>query len=68
MSSPVQERADAANDSYANRSQSDVLQPTKVQLDGKWHQVFGYANDPISGFHAAPSHTHSLICSWQRRL
>ncbi|WP_409976210.1 hypothetical protein, partial [Xanthomonas graminis] len=24
----------------------------KVQLDGKWYQVFGYANDPITGFHA----------------
>jgi hypothetical protein len=52
VTSTVQEEADAANDSYVNRSQSDVRQPTKVQLDGRWYQVFGYANDPITGFHA----------------
>ncbi|WP_241753259.1 hypothetical protein [Xanthomonas translucens] len=44
--------ADASNDSYANRSQNDVETRKKVQLDGKWYQVFGYANDPITGFHA----------------
>jgi nitrogen regulatory protein PII-like uncharacterized protein len=51
MSSVVQERADAANDSYQNRSQSQVGNKT-VELDGQRYQVFGYANDPITGFHA----------------
>jgi hypothetical protein len=52
MTSAVQERADAANDSYANRSRGDVDKQTEVSLDGQKYQVFGYANDPISGFHA----------------
>lgn len=51
MTSSLQERADAANDSYVNRSQSDLRIPKKVQLDGKWYQVFGYANAPVTGFH-----------------
>jgi hypothetical protein len=52
MSSAIQERADAAIDSYANRSQSDVYKKKEVHLDGKLYQIFGYANDPVSGFHA----------------
>jgi len=52
MTSAVQERADAANDSYTNRAQSDVDQKKEVRLDGQRYQVFGYANDPVSGFHA----------------
>jgi len=48
-----QERADAANDSYFNRPQSDVDKNGKfVFLDGNKYQIFGYANDPITGFHA----------------
>jgi hypothetical protein len=52
MTSAIQERADAANDSYANRSQSDVDRHAEVHLDNKLYQVFGYANDPTSGLHA----------------
>ncbi|MGN6235234.1 hypothetical protein [Dyella sp.] len=52
MTSAAQERADAANDSYANRPQSDVDQGKEAILDGQKYKVFGYASDPISGFHA----------------
>lgn len=52
MSSAIQQRADAANDSYANRSQNDVARKTDVSLDGQKYRIFGYANDPVSGFHA----------------
>ncbi|HET6431824.1 hypothetical protein [Dyella sp.] len=52
MTSVVQERADAANDSYANRPQSDVDQKKEVVLGGQVYKVFGYASNPISGFHA----------------
>ncbi|WP_430523600.1 lipase family protein, partial [Xanthomonas axonopodis] len=52
-----QARADAANDSYFNRLQSDVDGPKSVLLDGKWHHIFGYANDAISGFHATAYQT-----------
>lgn len=52
MTFAVQEGADAANDSYANRSQSDVEKKASVTLDGRQYQVFGYASDPVSGFHA----------------
>ncbi|WP_217490895.1 hypothetical protein, partial [Xanthomonas graminis] len=43
--------ADAANDSYANRIRSDIDHKS-VFLDGKWYQIFGYASDPTTGFHA----------------
>ena len=52
MTSAVQERADAANDSYSNRSQSDIARRTEVTLGGQKYRVFGYCSDPISGFHA----------------
>jgi nitrogen regulatory protein PII-like uncharacterized protein len=44
--------ADASNDSYGNRTQNDVEQRKKVQLDGKSYEVFGYASDLTTGFHA----------------
>ena len=43
--------AESANDAYANRSQSQVDNST-VYLDGQRHLVFGYKNDPVTGFHA----------------
>ncbi|WP_160296058.1 hypothetical protein, partial [Xanthomonas albilineans] len=52
MNTSDQVRADAANDSYFNRSKVDIEKRAKVLLNGQWHQVFGYANDPITGFHA----------------
>ncbi|WP_230595918.1 lipase family protein [Xanthomonas albilineans] len=53
MNSVDQKRADAANDSYFNRPQSDVDNNRKyVSLGGNKYQIFGCANDPISGFHA----------------
>ncbi|MCW0373602.1 hypothetical protein [Xanthomonas sacchari] len=50
--SQAQAQADAANDSYKNRSQSEIDSDTYVSLNGKKYQIFGYANDPITGFHA----------------
>ncbi|WP_152624860.1 hypothetical protein [Xanthomonas sp. GPE 39] len=52
MNTVDQERADAANDSYFNRPQSDIDSEKKIPLGGADHTVFGYANDPITGFHA----------------
>ncbi|MET7142406.1 hypothetical protein M3S04_11725 [Xanthomonas sp. PPL139] len=52
MSHMDQVRADAANDAYVNRSQRDVETSKAVSLDGKDYTVFGYANDPTTGFHA----------------
>jgi len=48
-----QARADAANNSYKNRSQNDVDNNSKyVFLEEKKYQFFGYANDQVTGFHA----------------
>ncbi|WP_230598356.1 XVIPCD domain-containing protein [Xanthomonas albilineans] len=47
-----QARADAAIDSYFNRSLSDIDSPKHIPLEGTDYTVFGYANDPITGFHA----------------
>lgn len=53
MSVSAQGLADAANDAYNNRDQSDVDNPNKlVRLDGRTCTVFGYASDPGTGFHA----------------
>lgn len=52
MSTSDQERADAAIDSYANRSQADVNRPASVIMNGQEYRVFGYKDDPSSGFHA----------------
>ncbi|WP_155393549.1 hypothetical protein [Xanthomonas albilineans] len=51
MNSADQECAYAANDSYIDRSQSEIKQQVQVNLNGKLYQVFGYANDSITGFH-----------------
>ena len=69
MTSPIQERADAAMDSYANRSQSDVDKKAPITLDGRQYQIFGYANDPISGFHATAykeaAPPHNIIIAYR---
>ncbi|WP_161795394.1 hypothetical protein [Xanthomonas sp. MUS 060] len=52
-----QARADAAIDSYINRSQSEVGKPQPVYLDDAKYIVFGYANDLITGFHATAYQT-----------
>lgn len=51
MSPSPEISAAAASDSYVNRSQSQVDNST-VYLDGQRYQVFGYKNDPLTGFHA----------------
>ncbi|WP_155394845.1 XVIPCD domain-containing protein [Xanthomonas albilineans] len=51
MNSADQECAYAANDSYIDRSESEIKQQVQVNLNGKLYQVFGYANDSITGFH-----------------
>jgi hypothetical protein len=69
MNSAVQERADAANDSYQNRLQSEVDKPTPVFLDGQKYRVFGYANDPVTGFHATAyrevASPHNIIIAYR---
>ncbi|WP_426701822.1 hypothetical protein ACPPVV_02050 [Rhodanobacter sp. Col0626] len=51
MSSSPQASAAAASDAYNNRSQSDI--GTKFPpLDGQKYEVFGYKDDPVTGFHA----------------
>lgn len=55
MSPPTaqqQAQAAAAVDSYENRSQIDVDKQTRVSLNGQNYTVFGYKNDPVTGFHA----------------
>ncbi|WP_211286568.1 hypothetical protein, partial [Xanthomonas albilineans] len=47
-----QARADAANESYKSRSQSEVDKPKRIHLGGQDYNVFGYASDSITGFHA----------------
>jgi hypothetical protein len=69
MNSALQERADAANDSYQNRSQSEIDKPKAISLGGKWYQVFGYANDPVTGFHATAyrevASPHNIIIAYR---
>ncbi|QNH20248.1 hypothetical protein HEP73_01147 [Xanthomonas sp. GW] len=61
--------ADAANDSYANRPQSDLEKQKRVLLDGRNYQVFGYANDPATGFHATAYQSidkpHNVIIAYR---
>ncbi|WP_152640612.1 hypothetical protein [Xanthomonas sp. MUS 060] len=49
-----QDRGDAAIDAYKDRPQSDAdpINPKKVIFGGKQYLVFGYGNDPSTGFHA----------------
>jgi hypothetical protein len=69
MTFAVQEGADAANDSYANRSQSDVEKKAVVTLAGRQYQVFGYASAPVSGFHATAYRSvlapHNIIIAYR---
>lgn len=44
--------AAAASDSYLDLRQSDVTKPKKVFLDGAEYTVFGYKDDPVTGFQA----------------
>ncbi|USJ01646.1 hypothetical protein MUG10_05525 [Xanthomonas prunicola] len=62
--------ADASNDSYANRSRSDVGDNNKyVSLDGHKYKVFGYASDPMTGFHATAYQStvapHNVIIAYR---
>jgi hypothetical protein len=59
MSAIDQARADAANDSYNNRSLGDIDPQKSVPLGGQKYQVFGYANDPVTGFHATAYRSES---------
>ncbi|WP_152624817.1 hypothetical protein [Xanthomonas sp. GPE 39] len=52
MNPADQAHADAAINSYRNRSQSEVDSPKRIYLGNAKYTVFGYANDPITGFHA----------------
>jgi hypothetical protein len=44
--------AAAAGDSYTNRSQDQVDEKKGVSLGDQKYTVFGYKDDPITGFHA----------------
>ncbi|CBA16811.1 hypothetical protein XACN24_11390 [Xanthomonas albilineans] len=69
MNPADQKRADAANDSYFNRSQSEVGKPKPIHLGGADYTVFGYANDPITGFHATAYRSvevpHNIIIAYR---
>ncbi len=69
MSLSDQARADAAVNSYRNRSQSEVDSTKRIYLAGDKYTVFGYANDPISGFHATAYQTvekpHRIIIAYR---
>ncbi|WP_425513034.1 lipase family protein, partial [Xanthomonas albilineans] len=69
MNPADQKPADAAIDSYRNRSQSEVGRPKHIPLGGQYYTVFGYANDPISGFHATAYQTvekpHRIIIAYR---
>ncbi|WP_430523484.1 lipase family protein, partial [Xanthomonas albilineans] len=69
MNTTDQARADAAINSYRNRSQSEVDGSKKIPLDGQYYTVFGYANDPISGFHATAYRSvevpHNIIIAYR---
>ncbi|MCC4597237.1 hypothetical protein NRY95_06185 [Xanthomonas campestris pv. phormiicola] len=68
MKSIDQALADASNDSYKNRSQGDIKIPKTVFLDGQKYQVFGYANDPTTGFHATAyrnGRTNDIIIAYR---
>jgi pimeloyl-ACP methyl ester carboxylesterase len=54
MNPSPQVSAAAASDSYANRAQSDAdpKNPAKVPLSRQQYTVFGYKDDPVTGFHA----------------
>jgi hypothetical protein len=70
MSATDQACADAANASYDNHRHSDVdSQNTTVTLGGQKYQVFGYANDPVTGFHATAYESvakpHEIIIAYR---
>ena len=60
--------AAAASDSYLNLRQSDVTKPKKVFLNGAEYTVFGYENDPVTGFHATAyqnTKTNEIIIAYR---
>ncbi len=53
MSPSPQISAAAASDAYADRQQSDVdSKKSFAYLDGQKYSIFGYKDDPSTGFHA----------------
>jgi hypothetical protein len=59
--------ADAANGAYINRNAGQVGKES-VQLDGRSYQVFGYASDPVTGFHATTyrnTSTNEIIIAYR---
>ncbi|MCC8445880.1 hypothetical protein NYQ43_19395, partial [Xanthomonas translucens pv. translucens] len=69
MKSIDQALADAANDSYANRPQRDVDTQKTVYFDSKKYQIFGYAADLATGFHATAYRSvaapHNIIIAYR---
>ena len=52
MNPSAEVSAFAASDAYSNRSQGQVTENQTVSLNGHEYTVFGYKDDPTTGFHA----------------
>ena len=69
MSASPEVSAFAASDAYKDRPESDVDNSTKrVNLGGQQYSVFGYQDDPKTGFHATAyqnTTTHEIIIAYR---
>jgi pimeloyl-ACP methyl ester carboxylesterase len=70
MSSSPQISAVAASDAYTDRSQRDVERQQSVSLkSNNDYTVFGYKNDPVTGFHATAyrevAPPHNIIIAYR---
>jgi hypothetical protein len=69
MSSNPQVSAAAASNAYQNRPQSDVDNPNRpVYFEGQKYNVYGYKDDPSTGFHATAyqnATTHEIIIAYR---
>lgn len=64
----IEEQAAAASDSYTNRSQNDVDTQKEVSLNGQKYTVFGYKDEPSTGFHATAyqnTKTNEIIIAYR---
>ena len=69
MNPSAEVSAAAASDSYSNRSHAQVDEKREVTLGGQQFTVFGYKDDPITGFHATTyrevAPPHSIIIAYR---
>jgi pimeloyl-ACP methyl ester carboxylesterase len=67
MSPSVQEQADAASDSYTDRP-NYIHDSKPVYFAGQEYKVFGYKDDPVTGFHATAYQnvaSHEIIIAYR---